>query len=216
MAATARRISLTFDNGPSAPVTGEVLDILAERGIRATFFPVGAQLETPGATALLDRIAAAGHAIGNHTYSHPRPFGALSAEAAIAEIERTDVLLAGRQSPEKFFRPSAGGGALRPGVLNRGVADFLLEQGYTLVLWNLIVEDWKRADGSWVDLALEGARAQPWTNLVLHDIRDGGMAHLARFLDAAAAEGMTFTDEIPPETVPVYRGALRQPIDGLI
>jgi len=211
-----RRVALTFDNGPSARVTDDVLAILAARDIRAIFFPVGEKLEAPGASAMLDRIAAAGHAIGNHTYSHPRPFGGLSAAAAIMEIERTDILLAGRQSPEKYFRPSAGGGALKPGVLNQGVADFLLAGGYTLVLWNLVVEDWKRPDGSWVELALEGARRLPWTNLVLHDIPDGGMAHLDRFLDAAAAEGMRFTTDLPPETVPIHRGVLRQTIDGLI
>lgn len=212
----ATRIALTFDNGPSEGVTDAVLDVLAARDIRALFLPVGAQLALPGASAMLDRVHAAGHAIGNHTYSHPRPFGSLSAEAAILEIQRTDALLAGRQSPEKFFRPSAGGGVLQPGVLNRGVAEYLADQGYTLVLWNLIVEDWKRPDGSWVEIALAGARDLPWVNLVLHDIADGGMAHLARFLDAAADAGMTFTDDLPPETVPLWRGEARSPINHLI
>lgn len=82
---TGPSLALTLDNGP---------DPIAK----------------PGASALLDKVAHAGHAIGNHTYSQPRSFGSLRAEAAIDEIERKEVLLARHQSPLRLFRPSAGGG----------------------------------------------------------------------------------------------------------
>ena len=67
-------VTLSFDNGPTREVTAWVLDILSERGLRSTFFVVGAQLRVPGATAIARRAAAEGHCIGNHTLTvHVHP-----------------------------------------------------------------------------------------------------------------------------------------------
>ena len=63
-------VTLTFDNGPAPGTTESVLDVLAERGIAATFFVVGTMLEAPGARALAERAAAEGHWIGNHSMTH--------------------------------------------------------------------------------------------------------------------------------------------------
>ena len=51
----------------------------------------------------LHRAATEGHLIGGHTYSHPRPFGALTSEQAIWEIERTDELLGALCEPDRMF-----------------------------------------------------------------------------------------------------------------
>ena len=211
-----RRLALSFDNGPDPHVTPRVLTALAKRGLKATFFPVGNKLVKQGALAVLDQIVAGGHVIGNHTYSHPRPFGMLTAEAAIEEIMRTEVLLGGRQSADRLFRPSAGGGELKRGVLNRGVANFLISEGFSLVLWNLVVEDWSRPDGSWTKIALGALAEQKWANLVLHDIPNGGMAFLEEFLDTVLASGVEITPDFPPETVPIFRGKIRKSIDDLL
>ncbi len=212
----ARKLSLTFDNGPDPAVTPQVLADLAARGLPATFFPVGERLAEPGGSATLDQVAAAGHAIGNHTFSHPRPFGALTPAAAIAEIQRTEALLAGRQSPGRLFRPSAGGGLLQPGVLNQGIVDYLVAERFSLVLWSLVVEDWARPDGSWVEIALTGLKRDAWTNLVLHDIPNGAMDHLGRFLDLALAEGVEVAADLPPATVPIHEGRIRGPVQNLL
>lgn len=63
-------IYLTFDDGPSVQCTGRVLDILAENDIKATFFVVGRNNDTKEKRELLKRIAADGHTIGIHSYSH--------------------------------------------------------------------------------------------------------------------------------------------------
>jgi peptidoglycan/xylan/chitin deacetylase (PgdA/CDA1 family) len=63
-----RRVALTFDDGPNEPYTSQILDYLDSRGIRATFFQVGVCVERHPETT--ERIAAAGHVIGNHSLTH--------------------------------------------------------------------------------------------------------------------------------------------------
>jgi peptidoglycan/xylan/chitin deacetylase (PgdA/CDA1 family) len=63
-----RVVALTFDDGPNEPYTSQIVDHLAGKGIRATFFQVGRCVQRyPEATA---KVAAAGHVIGNHSYAH--------------------------------------------------------------------------------------------------------------------------------------------------
>lgn len=216
MTGRRRKLTLTFDNGPDARVTPLVLDELARRKLAATFFPVGERLMDYPARDLVCRAAREGHRIGNHTYSHPRPFGALAPDDAIREVERTDALLGDLIEPDRLFRPSAGGGVLAPGVLNRGVADHLVATRHTLVLWNVICEDWCRPDGSWVDLALDGIARQDWAVLVLHDIAGGGMVHLGHFLDRVARTNVEIAPDIAPACMPIVRGELKLPIDHLV
>lgn len=210
------RLTLTFDNGPDPVTTPRVLADLAARDLKAVFFPVGQRLEDQAARELAAEAAAAGHRVGNHTYSHPRPFGALSPEKAIREIERTDALLAAAADPDRLFRPSAGGGVLRPGVLNRAAVDHLMATGRSLVLWTCVCEDWARPDGSWIALAEAGMAANAWTNLVLHDVPTGAMDHLPRFLDAVLEAGVEVTADLPPATTPIWRGELLASVEGLL
>ena len=88
-------VILTFDDGPEAATTPQVLDALAAQCVRATFFVIGAKVEaTP---ELARREAAEGHTIAHHTYTHPQPtlryMGAAQARADILRgmiaIERT-------------------------------------------------------------------------------------------------------------------------------
>ena len=68
-------VTLTFDNGPEPSVTPRVLDVLARRGVRTTFFVIGNKLLTRDARACTERAHAEGHWIGNHTWTHSRPLG---------------------------------------------------------------------------------------------------------------------------------------------
>jgi len=68
--ASANRVALTFDDGPCPGSTDRILDILAQHGVRATFFVIGRHAERH--PELLRRIAEEGHAIGNHTFDHSR------------------------------------------------------------------------------------------------------------------------------------------------
>lgn len=211
-----RKLTLTFDNGPDPVVTPAVLVELESRNLSAMFLPVGERLETPQARALVCRCFDAGHRIGNHTYSHPRPFGAIGADNSIAEIRRTDELLGALIEPDRYFRPSAGGGVIRPGVLNQGAVDYLIETKHTLVMWNAICEDWCRPDGTWVDIAMREIARHDWSVIVLHDIASGGMKHLARFLDLVAAQGIEVVSDPAPDCTPIVRGTKTSSLEHLV
>ncbi|MEU8358452.1 polysaccharide deacetylase family protein [Nonomuraea sp. NPDC048882] len=98
-------VALTFDDGPDEH-TREIIDLLAEQRVHATFFVVGSQVEAhPRLTkALVD----AGHQLANHTYSHRRMVF-VSKSTVADEIERTDrVIRAAGQQGEIVFRPPTG------------------------------------------------------------------------------------------------------------
>ena len=84
---TARRVTLTFDNGPTPGVTERVLEILAGFGIPATFFVIGSKIDKSTA-GLMQQAHAAGHWIGNHTLSHSVALGDRPERGyAVREIE---------------------------------------------------------------------------------------------------------------------------------
>lgn len=223
-------VCLTFDNGPEAEVTPGVLEVLARRRVRATFFVIGAKLRDRAARACAERARAEGHAIGNHTLSHGEPLGRRGAAEAVAEIAGADALLGGLHGPDRLFRPNGGGGALGPHLLNRAAADHLRAQRHTMWLWNAVPGDWRDPEG-WVATALgllrrvadapggpqgAGAPAPPGRGgadrrpatavMVLHDLPNGAMRHLDRFLQEAQAMGAQFGAAPPPCCVPLRRG----------
>ena len=199
-------VCLTFDNGPEPAVTPGVLAVLARRRIRATFFLVGQKLRDPAARACAERAQAEGHAIGNHTLTHGAPLGTRGATEAVAEITETDALLGTLHGPDRLFRPNGGGGVLGPHLLNRAAADHLVAHRHTVVLWNAVPGDFRDPDG-WVATAqaMLGA-ARETVVLVLHDLPNGAMRHLDRFLGEAEQAGAQFGAAPPESCVPLRRG----------
>jgi len=111
-------VALTFDDGPTPDVTEEVLSILNETGVKATFFVIGENLERNPEEGR--KIVAAGHEMGNHGYSHERMV--LKTPSFIeSEIERTDQLIrqAGYQSAIHFRPPYGKKLILLPYFLSR-------------------------------------------------------------------------------------------------
>jgi len=103
-----REVWLTFDDGPDPQETPRVLALLAQHRVRATFFLIGRQAEkNPG---LVRGILAAGHAIANHTYTHPAAlFWAYPPSCFEREIDRcADVLAADAGAPPRYFRGPVG------------------------------------------------------------------------------------------------------------
>jgi peptidoglycan/xylan/chitin deacetylase (PgdA/CDA1 family) len=198
-------LTLTFDNGPEPEATPQVLDVLARRGSRTTFFVIGEKLAMPGRRALTERARAEGHWIGNHTWTHSGPLGARGGDLSDDEIGRTQRVLGDLAHPHRYFRPQGGGGELGPHLLTAGNADYLAHGGYTCVLWNSIPRDWDDPDG-WVDRALAHCAQQSWTLMVLHDIASGAMRHLDRFLDQVAESGGRLRQDFPPDCVPMADG----------
>ena len=102
-----RNIALTFDDGPHPTYTAEILDILAEYGIHATFFVIGENAEQY--PDLLQREMNEGHEIGNHTQTHPlRNLSREQMEQEISACETTIGELLDRRT--HLFRPPGGSG----------------------------------------------------------------------------------------------------------
>jgi peptidoglycan/xylan/chitin deacetylase (PgdA/CDA1 family) len=197
---------LSFDNGPEPEVTPGVLAVLARRRITAMFFVIGEKLREPKARALAARARDEGHLIGNHTLTHGAPLGRRSAAEAIDEISETDTLIGDLAAPERFFRPNGGGGALGAHLLNGTAARHLMAEQATMVLWNAVPGDFRDADG-WPATAhamLKAARDP--VMLVLHDLPNGAMRRLDRFLGEVQDQGWHFRADPPPCCVPLRRG----------
>ena len=211
-----RRLTLSFDNGPSADVTPGVLDALAAVGATATFFVCGKEARDPARRPLLEAIRAAGHRIGNHTDSHSVELGAVrDPDAPRREIEPAQHALAGFTDADRLFRPYGAGGVLGRRLLSPAAVQHLCDGGYTCVLWNSVPRDWEDVTG-WPDRALADLRVNDWTLVVLHDVPTGAMRALPDFLARARDAGAELTAELPPACVPIRRGRIVGSLDGLV
>jgi peptidoglycan/xylan/chitin deacetylase (PgdA/CDA1 family) len=158
-------LALTFDDGPNPVWTPRLLDLLANHDVRATFFLVGSRAQAQ--PALVRQIAAAGHLIGNHSWSHLN-LALCSARRIDEELSLTSQTLeqiAG--APIRYFRPPFG--ARRPEVLR--IARRL---GLIPVLWNAMTSDWKNPSSDSITTQLTRKidrlhRQGRAANVVLHD-----------------------------------------------
>ncbi len=153
------RVYLTFDDGPDAQWTARILDLLAEANACATFFVVGRQARAQA--PLLRRIAAQGHEIGNHTWSHRHPWTMLPS-AARQEVHDGAAAIAdiiGRKP--KFFRPPHG-------CLRRCMTEAAASRGQQLVLWSCSAVDWGPL-GSALGIAARLAAVRAGDIVLMHD-----------------------------------------------
>ena len=125
------RIALTFDDGPSTKYTPVLLDGLKERDVRATFFVIGANIEKDDNAALIRRMKAEGHVIGNHTYHHV-DLSKMDVLQAQEEIMMTAQLIEEITGEEPFLvRPPFG-----------AFPKEAEEEGKLYVKWTVDSEDW--------------------------------------------------------------------------
>ena len=128
---TQPTVALTFDDGPNPRYTPQVLDILYENQVPATFFLVGEEFS--GNELLIEEMAASGHEIGNHTFSHP-DLTTLNASQIRQEIRQTEEELR-KILPDytiKYVRPPYG-------RYNEAVEQAV---GQPLMLWTIDSGDW--------------------------------------------------------------------------
>lgn len=209
------KITLTFDNGPEPDTSPQVLEVLAAHGIRSTFFVLGSKATTHEGGRLVARMAAAGHWVGNHTWSHRTPLGLLDAASSLEELERTHAVLASAGIRERLFRPFGRAGHIGTHLLNPAVVSWLQAQGYSCVLWNCVPGDWRDPDG-WCERGLGDVMTRPWSVVVLHDLPTGAMRHLDAFITRLARAGAEFVQAFPPECVPIDSGRITLPLSGYV
>ena len=152
-------VALTFDDGPTPPFTGQILDILRDAKAPAAFFIVGKNaIQHPD---LILRIHAEGHAIGNHTYSHPI-YGWLRGAAYWRnQIQRTDDLVQSITGERpRFFRTPMG---IKSFLTLRAAR----QTGHATVAWSCRAYDGLQTDSATILSRLLAARAGDI--LLLHD-----------------------------------------------
>jgi peptidoglycan/xylan/chitin deacetylase (PgdA/CDA1 family) len=136
-APTENTVALTFDDGPDPRFTPQILDLLAEHDIQATFFVTGARAEAY--PELVQRMVNEGHIVGNHTYSHQNLVEATDMDILETEVLRTEEIInAAAGYRTKLFRAPYG-----------FLYDELLEQlgsmNYTVVGWSVDSLDWQES-----------------------------------------------------------------------
>jgi peptidoglycan/xylan/chitin deacetylase (PgdA/CDA1 family) len=126
-------IALTFDDGPDKRYTTDILDILKEKGVKATFFVVGQQVtKNP---EVLQRIVDEGHAVGNHTYHH-KDLSKLNKQQIIEEVKTSDAAIkkAIGYTPSMVRAPY--------GAVSDTLKVLLKSNNRELVGWNIDTRDW--------------------------------------------------------------------------
>ncbi len=185
------RVALTFDDGPRAPYTGQILDILKKEGVTATFFVLGENARRH--PELVKRIELEGHRVANHGMDHGIMMFA-GGDTALAQVESGDSALrdAGVLGPAPLFR--APHGWLSP-LAHRAIS----RRGYRVTGWT---------KGVW-DTALPGVRSivsrteellAPGSILLLHDgwsgpsqeDRSQTVAALSEIIRRARSRGLEF------------------------
>lgn len=124
--------AITFDDGPSRH-TGHLLDMLRDYGIPATFFLLGGNAERN--PAMVRRIVAEGHEVGNHSWSHPN-LRTLPPEVQEEEISATDALLRALGASPSYVRPPYGN-------FDAHTLEIAHRLGVDVILWSMDSHDWK-------------------------------------------------------------------------
>lgn len=200
-----RTVALTFDDGPGRS-TEAILRVLAEKQVRATFFDVGVNENARPAT--VRAIAAQGHLLANHTWSHP-DMSRLDAAAQAAEMDDAMAQQEGTVGARPcFFRPPYG--AFDSTTLNLAHA-----RRMAVYNWSVDTRDWEaRGSGAakWVDRILTRAEAggsQSHPVVLMHNSPRGNpatVAALPEIIDFYRAAGYTFVD-LAGGTAPPDAGA---------
>ena len=148
---------LTFDDGPTPKITDWTLDVLKEYNAKATFFCIGNNIEKH--PVIFERIATEGHAIGNHTFNHPKGWKT-PIEAYLNEVSKTQRLMDSKS--QKLFRPPYG-------QITKSQGRSLIAEGYKIIMWDVLAFDWKDSISKEQCYQNVITKATPGSIIVFHD-----------------------------------------------
>jgi peptidoglycan-N-acetylglucosamine deacetylase len=138
---SARKLALTFDDGPNPAITPKLLDLLDRYNAKATFFVIGRYVrECP---ELVQETAARGHDVGNHTELHPNLLWLNPTKVRVELRLCHDAIRGVLGVPPKWFRPPFG-------FRNPWVIPAARELGYRTVMWTLLPGDWREKPAEWL------------------------------------------------------------------
>jgi peptidoglycan/xylan/chitin deacetylase (PgdA/CDA1 family) len=155
----SKQIALTFDDGPNDPYTLKLLDVLSRYDAQATFFLIGRWVhQRPDIAA---EVARRGHAVGNHTFTHPLLVFESDTRIRAEILNCRQVIGDAVGDHSRLFRPPWGG--RRPAVFR--VARRL---GLDPVMWNVTGYDWKAPDAAFIEQKIT-RRLRGGDVVLLHD-----------------------------------------------
>ncbi len=156
------QLALTFDDGPSRQHTEEILSILEEYKIKATFFVIGENAKSD--PERIRMIYDAGHELGNHTFTHAY-ISKISKEALREEIKKTEEVLKEITGERPYvFRPPGG-------YYDASSLAVLNEMGYKSVLWSLDTRDWSMPTSDKIVSKIQES-ASCGDIILFHDLND--------------------------------------------
>ncbi|MES3022994.1 MAG: polysaccharide deacetylase family protein [Pseudomonadota bacterium] len=180
-------VALTFDDGPTPRHTQALLAVLREKNVKATFYLTGQEITKNPQEGR--EIVAAGHEVGNHTYTHPRmlfkSYGKLKGEVDTTEAAIRSIGYIGPLT----FRPPYGKKLL-------GLPFYLSQRGITSVMWDVAPEDSAEVGASADKIIKHVAdNVRPGSIVLLHVMyksRQASMAAVPGVIDALRQKGYTF------------------------
>lgn len=184
-------VYLTFDDGPSYDNgTAEVLEVLARYDIKATFFMVGRNVSQDPAQA--QAVAAAGHAIGNHTWDHSNLTDPqFSASDIQDQLASTQAVITDLGIPAPIcYRPTFG-------ATNPQIQQIMADMGMEEVLWTLDTRDWERQGTEPIINKLE--LITDHDNVLMHDGHYNGAETALALDEFLEAHGTEYDFRILPE-----------------
>ena len=180
-----KRIALTFDDGPHPIYTPQMLELLKEEQVPATFFLLGENVELYG--DVVKEIAKEGHLIGNHTYHHVQ-VTSLSLEEACKEIQETsDLIEELTGTGTEYVRPPFG-------TWNEELEERL---NLIPVMWSIDTKDWTTQNVDWI-VRETVKHAEDHDIILMHDSYQSTVDAVKRVIEQLEAEGFEFVtvDEI--------------------
>jgi len=184
---------LTFDNGYENGYTARILDVLREKKVPAAFFVTGHYVKH--SPELVKRMAAEGHTVDNHSWSHP-DMTVLSDNRIREELDKVkrEVTAVTGRSDMRFLRPPRG-------IFSGRMLGTARSAGYTTVFWSLAYKDWNTKQQKGAAYAHEAVVSQlhPGAVLLLHSVSRDNAEALAGIIDKAREMGYTFKslEELP-------------------
>jgi peptidoglycan-N-acetylglucosamine deacetylase len=177
----SKQLALTFDDGPNDAHTLKLLEVLAKHDVHGTFFMIGRFVrERPG---IARAVAAAGHVIGNHTFTHPRLIFRSEAQTRAELTNCRQALEDAIGAHSNLFRPPFG--ARRPATLR-----IARELGLETVMWNITGYDWNAPPASVIEARVARRIREGGSDIIL--LHDGGH----RALGADRTQTVIATDHL--------------------
>jgi peptidoglycan/xylan/chitin deacetylase (PgdA/CDA1 family) len=186
-------VVLTFDDGPLPKYSNQILQMLADECIKATFFIIGEQAKANPEG--VRKLVAAGHTVGTHSMTHPLTFNKMPIEKAEAQInggiEWTSAAMTDPSKLAPFFRI--------PGLMRaEGVENLLISRGIQVWSADFPADDWRHISSQRVyDLAIQRIEAKGKGILLLHDIQARTVAALPRILATLKERGYHIVHVVP-------------------